>query len=68
MHDRLELNAPWEMNGDEAHGDLPRTDSDTFTLCEGDADEVPGGLFHQVVDAMNTAKDIAYVIWNVGWR
>jgi hypothetical protein len=35
---------------------------------EGDDDMVATGLIDQVVDAMNTAKDIAYVIWNVGWR
>ena len=26
------------------------------------------GLFDKVVDTFNTAKDIAHVIWNVGWR
>ena len=27
-----------------------------------------GFLFGKVVDTVNTAKDIAHVIWNVGWR
>ncbi|KAL4789193.1 hypothetical protein BDV19DRAFT_36307 [Aspergillus venezuelensis] len=34
-------------------------------------DEKPSNadvLFDRVVDTVNTAKDIAHVIWNVGWR
>jgi len=34
------------MNGDEAHGDLPRT-AYTLPLCEGAPMKVPGGLFHR---------------------
>jgi hypothetical protein len=34
---------------------------------EGEDDEGAAGLFGRVADIMNTAKDIAYVIWNVGW-
>ncbi|KAH8650247.1 hypothetical protein BGZ60DRAFT_437031 [Tricladium varicosporioides] len=30
-------------------------------------DDLRRTLFGQVADAVNTAKDIAYVIWNVGW-
>ncbi|KAH6667707.1 hypothetical protein B0J14DRAFT_170523 [Halenospora varia] len=30
-------------------------------------DDLRRTLFGQVVDAVNAAKDIAYVIWNVGW-
>ena len=26
------------------------------------------GLFGRVIDTVNTARDIAHVIWNVGWR
>jgi hypothetical protein len=29
---------------------------------------VPERLFGKAVDMVNTAKDIAYVIWNVWWR
>jgi hypothetical protein len=25
-------------------------------------------LFEKVVDTINAAKDITYVIWNLGWR
>jgi len=37
---------------------------------KGDEDEdniAPGGLFGRVVNAVNTTKDIAYVIWNIRW-
>jgi hypothetical protein len=26
------------------------------------------GTFGWVIDTVNTARDIAHVIWNVGWR
>jgi len=36
---------------------------------EGEGDDVVApGLFSRVLDAVNTAKDIAYVIWNVGYQ
>jgi hypothetical protein len=31
-----------------------------------DEDAVPEGLFGKVVDTVNTSKDIARIIWNVG--
>ena len=33
-----------------------------------DDDLMAAGLLGKVVDTVNTAKDIAHVIWNVGWR
>ncbi|KAJ5162476.1 hypothetical protein N7492_007868 [Penicillium capsulatum] len=33
---------------------------------EGDAGNT--GLLGRVVDTLNTARDIAHVVWNVGWR
>ena len=54
--------------GDEKRG-LRRTPSGMFMPYEEDEDdEVAAGLFGKVVDTVNTAKDIAHVIWNVGWR
>lgn len=41
---------------------MPTTDSDDEDAA------VNEGLFGKVVDTVNTAKDIAHVIWNVGWR
>ena len=68
-HDRLQLTASWVMNGHEEYSDLRRTPSGIFMLCEEDGGHVvAASLFDQVVDAVNTAKDIAYVLWDVGWR
>ena len=33
-----------------------------------DTDPAGAGLVGRVLDTVNTAKDIAHVIWNVGWR
>lgn len=33
-----------------------------------DGDSSDSGIVDKVVDAVNTARDIAHVIWNVGWR
>lgn len=41
--------------------------SDMFSL--GEYSESPdAGILDRVLDTVNTAKDIAHVIWNVGWR
>lgn len=48
---------------------LKRTNSGMFLPYEEDEDDlVAAGLFGKVSDTLNTAKDIAHVIWNVGWR
>lgn len=48
---------------------MRRTPSGMFMPCEEDEDDIVSeGLFGKVVDTVNTAKDIAHVIWNVGWR
>lgn len=48
---------------------LRRTPSGMFMPYEEDEyDLQPSGLLGKVVDTVNTAKDIAHVIWNVGWR
>lgn len=40
-----------------------------FTIYEEDEDDVVlEGPFGKMVDTVNRAKDIAYMIWNVGWR
>jgi len=50
---------------------LRRTASGMFMPFEGD-DEAENlnnpGFLGKVVDTVNTARDIAHVIWNVGWR
>jgi hypothetical protein len=58
-----------EMNVQEGSGLLRRTESGMFMPFEDDEDELrPGGIFGRVVETVNTARDIAHVIWNVGWR
>lgn len=48
---------------------MRRTPSGMFMPYEEDEDDVVSeGLFGKVIDTVNTAKDIAHVIWNVGWR
>lgn len=55
------------LNGEPSG--MRRTPSGMFMPYE-DEDEraVSDGLFGRVVDTVNTARDIAHVIWNVGWR
>ena len=67
----LRSDLPTEI-GDEDEIDqsgLRRTASGMFMPYEEDEDEVvDAGLLGKVIDTVNTAKDIAHVIWNVGWR
>ena len=58
---------------DRVSGEMGNTHSDDFELPkytyeEDEDDEVAAGLFGRAVDAVNTARDIAHVLWNVGWR
>lgn len=60
---------PDEKNSGEGSGGLRRTASGMFMPYEEDEDEpVAPGIIGRVVDTVNTARDIAHVIWNVGWR
>ena len=49
---------------------MHRTPSGMFMPYDEDEDETAmnNSLFGRVVDTVNTARDIAHVIWNVGWR
>lgn len=49
---------------------MRRTPSGMFMPYDEDEDEVATemGLFGRVSETINTARDIAHVIWNVGWR
>lgn len=52
---------------DEPAG-MRRTPSGMFMPCdEGDA-SAGDGIMGRVIETVNTARDIAHVIWNVGWR
>jgi hypothetical protein len=51
------------------NGDPPGTPLCMFMPYEEDEDEVVSeSLFEKVVDTINAARDIAYVIRNLGWR
>jgi hypothetical protein len=54
-----------------SHDDGDGEDGDIYAIRGGDEDDdgmVAVGFFVQAVDVVNAAKDIAYVLWNVGWR
>ena len=52
---------------DEPAG-MRRTPSGMFMPYEEGTSSSGDGIFGRVVDTVNTARDIAHVIWNVGWR
>ncbi|KAK4452989.1 hypotheticall protein [Podospora aff. communis PSN243] len=47
---------------------MRRTNSGMFMPYEDDSSGTSEGLLGRVIDTVNTARDIAHVIWNVGWR
>lgn len=56
-------------DGNSSGGGLRRTPSGMFMpFDDEDENPPPPGLIGRVVDTVNTARDIAHVIWNVGWR
>ena len=56
-----------EDNAEESG--LRRTPSGMFMPFEDMEEEhPPPGIIGRMVDTVNTARDIAHVIWNVGWR
>ncbi|CAG7930606.1 unnamed protein product [Penicillium olsonii] len=59
-----ERDHPWFE--DSSSRPLQLTDSGMF-MPEGD-ETSNHGILGRVVDTVNTARDIAHVIWNVGWR
>ena len=56
-------------NPEKSSTGLRRTASGMFMPYDEEGDVlVSGGILGRVVDTVNTARDIAHVIWNVGWR
>ncbi|KAL8947901.1 MAG: hypothetical protein Q9222_005863 [Ikaeria aurantiellina] len=47
---------------------LRRTPSGMFMPYSDEDDFTNSGFLGKVINIVNTAKDIAHVIWNVGWR
>lgn len=58
---------PVENGPDEASG-LRRTSSGMLMPYESVENPTGEGIIGRVIDTVNTARDIAHVIWNVGWR
>lgn len=63
----IEMNTSDEEDGAE-HNGMRRTPSGMFMPYEDEDDGANAGIFGKVFDTVNTAKDIAHVIWNVGWH
>ena len=59
---------PDDDEDENVHNGLHRTSSGMFMPYEDEDDPGNTGIFGKVVDTVNTAKDIAHVIWNVGWH
>ncbi|RDA91480.1 hypothetical protein CP533_4555 [Ophiocordyceps camponoti-saundersi (nom. inval.)] len=53
---------------DEPLTGMRRTSSGMLMPCEDDEPRTGDGILGRVLDTVNTARDIAHVIWNVGWR
>jgi hypothetical protein len=48
---------------------MRRTPSGMFMPFEDNEEEQqPPGFIGKIVDTVNTARDIAHVVWNAGWR
>ncbi|KAI0974273.1 hypothetical protein F4678DRAFT_458237 [Xylaria arbuscula] len=58
--------------GSSREGEQPagmrRTESGMFMPYEEGEGQPNDGIIGRVIDTVNTARDIAHVIWNVGWR
>lgn len=64
----IQIDTSDENDADAEHSGLRRTPSGMFMPYEDEDDVGNAGLLGRVVDTVNTAKDIAHVIWNVGWH
>lgn len=60
--------SPSSSSVQDENGGLRRTPSGML-MPHDEGEAVQGdGLIGRVIDTVNTARDIAHVIWNVGWR
>ncbi|EED15947.1 protein phosphatase type 1 complex subunit Hex2/Reg1, putative [Talaromyces stipitatus ATCC 10500] len=67
--DRQELEYSEGVEDDASKsGNLHLTPSGMFMPYEEGEEASYTGMFGRIVDTVNTARDIAHVIWNVGWR
>ncbi|KAI0553757.1 hypothetical protein F4679DRAFT_435207 [Xylaria curta] len=56
------------LRGEEQPAGMRRTESGMFMPYEEGEAQPNDGIIGRVIDTVNTARDIAHVIWNVGWR
>jgi hypothetical protein len=63
LPDSTDQSRPWFVNPED-DAELDRH----YLSTPDDAESTNTGIFDRVVDTVNTARDIAHVIWNVGWR
>ena len=66
-HGGIEINLEGEDEDSETGG-MRRTPSGMFMPSDDEDNHSRDGIIGRVVDTVNTARDIAHVIWNVGWR
>jgi hypothetical protein len=66
--DRRDMDDREGDDDEQGLGGMRRTASGMLMPYEEGDEAQNSGLFGKVVDTVNTAKDIAHVIWNVGWR
>ncbi|TRX97669.1 hypothetical protein FHL15_001424 [Xylaria flabelliformis] len=57
-----------DLKGEEQPAGMRRTESGMFMPYEEDGAQPNDGIIGRVIETVNTARDIAHVIWNVGWR
>lgn len=58
----------WFMEDDPASDRPIRLTASGMIMPEGETEAPSSSILDRVVDTVNTARDIAHVIWNVGWR
>lgn len=68
LHRSSSYNSNADDEDAEERNGLRRTPSGMFMPYDDEDDSSNTGILGKVIDTVNTAKDIAHVIWNVGWR
>ena len=66
--DPSKISRPGQAADESGEKGLPGTSSSMLMSYEEDENYIPTtGLIGKVVDTVHIAKDVAHVIWNVGW-
>ncbi|KAJ5298010.1 hypothetical protein N7508_008259 [Penicillium antarcticum] len=59
---------PWFVEDDPTSDRPLRLTASGMFMPEGENERPSSSILDRVADTVNTARDIAHVIWNVGWR